>query len=1064
MKFLMRLKFGLIGLSVIIGLFYIASTLNPLKAKFAYGNPCTLFTLPYNPDAGDILDNSDSPYINFLSSDECNKHLSYPNQYFPQPPLKSENLVKTGSEKKKLSVATHEHAYVNDSDYNNPPNTYYYKSFIDRFEITIQPDGFSNLYANSITCNYIGSNTDLADCDGYAPDLYGGTKVTKVLNSQNKTITITWDFAQNSAYNNGGRPSRYGNNGPNFVSYDQNGTPSFIDLTKPENRKMEFHVNLPTKDNGEIWSATTTSRVLIGPVAILQKNYSKNYNKGCNKEGSFTNNENGWCYIPPPSGFKAEVLSTPSGPHTFYWFPIGNVATVWKKPPPPQPPPLPPATLTVTKIVINNDGGKADQKDFSLFVDAKKVKSGEKNTFETGTHTVSEINSSGYTAKITGDCSASGIVSLKAGENKQCTIINDDIPQPTPPPPPKECISISVYPSSFNTADLSTIFNVIVNPTDFKGKFIWELINPGPFTQISVDEKNSKNAVLALPALNTTITVKSDDGKCSANISGFTVEPPIPPQPPTPPIPPVPPIPPTPPVPPVPPSPPAPPAPPGGGGGVYIPPGGGGGYIPPSLPIPAGILVKTAFEAISHSNVIKKDETAQFEITFIPSSATAEVIIKDTLKGQITGSENGKIALIQNGFGTNKSFKVEKKKLGVATEILFCPPSGLVPNATTCFWGSPFKNEGLKIKNIAADETVIVTYKGKLIKSNINENYCKNLQAFCGEKFTNTATATIGGAASATLYTPCPFLLTQGIGDVIFEKDLAYGSDIFSCGGIPNIEGQIITPPPPEEPEFPKTGAGSILNIPSHTLCQESNTENPNAPKAYQNPLKSVSSAICEVSLALADMLTPPKIRADILENIARITRFNDNLGVGQNVSISDLNNPPLLGRNPNPNFLVYKLKNGDLTINKFSLPVSRGSKTYVVENGDLIINGDIAYEDFGFNLADANNIPSIAFVVINGNIRVAPNVKLLSGVFVALKKDKSGTGKFLGQGPSANPLKILGSVYGDIEPLFASRSYIGSPKLGQGTITINFDGRIFYNMPPGLKEILEIGQEQVAR
>ena len=152
------------------------------------------------------------------------------------------------------------------------------------------------------------------------------------------------------------------------------------------------------------------------------------------------------------------------------------------------------------------------------------------------------------------------------------------------------------------------------------------------------------------------------------------------------------------------------------------------------------------------------------------------------------------------------------------------------------------------------------------------------------------------------------------------------------------------------------------------------------------------------------------------------------------------------------------------MTVNPHTLPISKGSKTYVIENGDLIINGDIVYEKSLFDLGSAPNIPSIAFIVINGNIRIAPNVKKLSGVFVTLNKDKNGTGKILGQSPSVNPLKISGSVYGDIEPLFGSRSYTGSPKLGQGTITINFDGRIFYNMPPGLKEVLEITPEQVAR
>lgn len=1071
----------LLTIAVIItvtGFFY--GKVSKADTAATYKKTCELATFPYNPDAGkDMYGDDATDNIYYQSQNNCEEHLFYPNQYDPQPPQLEENPLKPNTEKLRIPIAKHQHAYFNDSNHTVPGDTYY-ESFLDRFEIIIKPDGFNNIDTANITCvgmptpeGYTGEIPQtLKYCNGESDEnLYGGTKIAKEINYQAKTIKITWFFATKTA-NHGGRPKLYGNNGPSFVIYKDGAPEKTLDLTNPNNsyRRASFSINLPTKNNAEqIWSATTISRALIADLAIVKPNgkkvfktqeqYQETFDKKCNELGNLTDPNNGWCYKEPKAGYETAVITTPSGPHTFYWFPIGSVATVWKKPPPPTPPPAPPATLIVNKTVINNDVGKMNPGDFPLFVDGKKVKSGEKNTFKTGTYTVSEINSPLYASKFTGDCSPSGIVSLKSGDNKSCTIINDDIPAPTPPPPPAACISIAVYPSTFDTTSASVTFNVTnVNPANFLGKFVWEVTNPGPTTQLAVDAQNSKTAILINPVSNTAVAVKSDDGKCGFNITGFvppTPIPPIPPIPPTPPTPPTPPIPPTPPTPPVPPVPPVPPS----------PPGGGGGYVPPSIPLPAGALIKTTFEAISHGNVIKAYETAQFELTFIPSSNVPEVTIKDTLQGQITGSEGGKIALIQNGFGAGKSFKAEKKKLGLATEILSCLPVGFGPqDSSTCFSGSLFKNEGLKIKNILIGETIVVTYKGKLIKSNINENYCKSLQAFCGEKFINTATATIGGSASAMLYTPCPFLLTQGIGDVIFEKDLGVGSDIFSCGGIPNIEGPVITSPPPEELEFPKTGQSAIFNIPSHTLCQQSNTEAEGLPSAYKNPLKSVSSAICEVSLTLADMLTPPAIRADILENIIRITRFNDNLGIGQNVAISDLNNPPLVSRSPNPNFLIYKLKNGNLTINKFSLPVSGGSKTYVIENGDLIINGDIVYEDSGFNLANAKEIPSIAFVVINGNIRIAPNVKKLSGVFVALKKDKNGTGKFLGQAQSANPLKILGSVYGDIEPLFSSRSYIGSPKLGQGTITINFDGRIFYNMPPGLQEVLEISPEQVAR
>ncbi|OGG62721.1 hypothetical protein A3C19_03405 [Candidatus Kaiserbacteria bacterium RIFCSPHIGHO2_02_FULL_54_22] len=50
------------------------------------------------------------------------------------------------------------------------------------------------------------------------------------------------------------------------------------------------------------------------------------------------------------------------------------------------------------------------------------------NTFSPGTYTVSETNQPGYTATISGNCSASGSVTLAAGENKVCTITNNDVP------------------------------------------------------------------------------------------------------------------------------------------------------------------------------------------------------------------------------------------------------------------------------------------------------------------------------------------------------------------------------------------------------------------------------------------------------------------------------------------------------------------------------------------------------------------------------------------------------------------------------------------------------------
>jgi uncharacterized repeat protein (TIGR01451 family) len=84
-------------------------------------------------------------------------------------------------------------------------------------------------------------------------------------------------------------------------------------------------------------------------------------------------------------------------------------------------------TLTVTKVVINNNGGTADVSDFPLFVDQTGVTSGVQNGFNAGAHVVSETGQTGYTATISGDCDAQGNVTLNPGDVKACTVTNDDV-------------------------------------------------------------------------------------------------------------------------------------------------------------------------------------------------------------------------------------------------------------------------------------------------------------------------------------------------------------------------------------------------------------------------------------------------------------------------------------------------------------------------------------------------------------------------------------------------------------------------------------------------------------
>jgi uncharacterized membrane protein YgcG len=128
-------------------------------------------------------------------------------------------------------------------------------------------------------------------------------------------------------------------------------------------------------------------------------------------------------------------------------------------------PPAP--TLTVTKIVINDDGGTAVVGDFPLFIDGFPVTSGVASTTSAGAHTVSETTLAGYSASVWGgDCNPDGTISLTPGQNANCTITNDDVAV-TPPPastcPPIFTFSASVRIITCNSGSITNFASSISN-------------------------------------------------------------------------------------------------------------------------------------------------------------------------------------------------------------------------------------------------------------------------------------------------------------------------------------------------------------------------------------------------------------------------------------------------------------------------------------------------------------------------------------------------------------------------------------------------------------------------
>ena len=89
------------------------------------------------------------------------------------------------------------------------------------------------------------------------------------------------------------------------------------------------------------------------------------------------------------------------------------------------------AKLTVFKQIVNDNGGNNVTGDFQLQVVGTvvtNVTSGVQTTFAADNYIVTETGVSGYVASFSGDCDASGQITLNPGDVKTCTITNNDLP------------------------------------------------------------------------------------------------------------------------------------------------------------------------------------------------------------------------------------------------------------------------------------------------------------------------------------------------------------------------------------------------------------------------------------------------------------------------------------------------------------------------------------------------------------------------------------------------------------------------------------------------------------
>jgi hypothetical protein len=84
-------------------------------------------------------------------------------------------------------------------------------------------------------------------------------------------------------------------------------------------------------------------------------------------------------------------------------------------------------TVTLTKTVVNDDGGTLTEDDFQPYVDGLAVSWETPVAVLSGTVTVSETELLGYAASVwAGSCEPDGTLAVEVGGVYTCTIINDD--------------------------------------------------------------------------------------------------------------------------------------------------------------------------------------------------------------------------------------------------------------------------------------------------------------------------------------------------------------------------------------------------------------------------------------------------------------------------------------------------------------------------------------------------------------------------------------------------------------------------------------------------------------
>ncbi len=154
----------------------------------------------------------------------------------------------------------------------------------------------------------------------------------------------------------------------------------------------------------------------------------------------------------------------------------------------------PDTTITVTKTVINDDGGtKLLVSDFPLFINGVPVTSGDPVVVSPGTFVISETNDPAeYAATFSGGCDQNGVVTIVPDdgnintiESKTCNLTNDDIAIVPPPPTEQIVLTATLINNDGGTATLPNF------------QFFLDTVATPDFTSTDLNTSESQNFTVA---------------------------------------------------------------------------------------------------------------------------------------------------------------------------------------------------------------------------------------------------------------------------------------------------------------------------------------------------------------------------------------------------------------------------------------------------------------------------------------------------------------------------------------------------------------------------------------